>query len=180
MPPVKLKLFKSAGSIDRVRKSMTGTDLMYKQHNYGIGRTISKRAWSKHSSNGDLLDCHWLVTRVFPKQMVRTPFSPTISALSCPSRFLGRFESISSFLPFFPSFSPPFPSSSTVPLFPPTRDRVLHDYPTHLPFGTIVGRLLARSFHFVIFAVFRSPVASDLLLSRKYGNTDPCCLCCIG
>ena len=71
MPPVKLKLFQKAGSIDRARKVLTGTDLMYKQHNYGVGRVLSKKSWLQHSLSGDLTDCHWLVTRVSPKKRVR-------------------------------------------------------------------------------------------------------------
>lgn len=72
MPSVDLKSLAKASGIERLgRKSLTGTDMMFKHHNYGIGRTVAKKSWSKHSLKGDMADCHWLVTRVAPKKMVR-------------------------------------------------------------------------------------------------------------
>lgn len=86
MPRPVLKLFQKAGSVERVKKTLSGTDLMIKHHNYGVGRTISKLRWRQHSEKGDLADCHWLVTRVSPRQIVRTftshTFLPHLTRLS--------------------------------------------------------------------------------------------------
>ena len=66
----KLKKLTSAGSISRINKKLTGTDLLMRHHNYGVGRVLSKKSWQKHSPAGDLSDCHWLITRVSPKKIV--------------------------------------------------------------------------------------------------------------
>lgn len=116
MPRSVLKLYRKASSVDRVKKRLSGTDMMIKHHNYGVGRTIAKKSWMQHSAAGDLTDCHWLVTRVSPGQIVRTfsSFSAIMSAwysLGISSAFIQIFLLQDGRFPLFISLTSSFQES---------------------------------------------------------------------